>query len=73
MPEAPEALKEHAHKYHGGSWKEYTLAELGHWVHLFVKRAVHRSDSEKKKKDLHDARNYWRMMGAHLDAAETDI
>jgi hypothetical protein len=72
MPNVPEELAEHAHKYHSGAWQEYTLDELGHWVHLFVKRATHRSDTEKKKKDLHDARNYWRMMGAHIDAADVE-
>jgi hypothetical protein len=73
MPDIPEALKEHAQDYKNKAWMQYSLDELGHWVHLLVKRAEHRSNAEKKKKDIHDARNYWRMMGVYIDAAETDL
>lgn len=71
--ETPVALKEHESKYANKAWMQYSLQELGNWVHLLATRAGHRTNVEKKKKDLHDARNYWRMMGAHLDALETDI
>jgi len=58
------------------SYKNYTIAELGHWVHLSVKRAGNREFSEKpgevlekREKDLMDAQNYLDMMQAHIDAA----
>lgn len=72
MPEVatPDSLKPHQSKYHEGAWKEYTLAELGQWVHLLAKRASHRKNAEKRAKDFDDARNYYAMMGAHLDALE---
>lgn len=64
----PACLDEHQHKYNEGAWQEYTLQELGNWVHLFVKRASHRSCPDKRAKDLHDAQNYLNMMQAHIDA-----
>jgi hypothetical protein len=66
--EQPVGLKEHEAKYHANAWEAYTLEELGHWVHLFAKRSEHRSDAEKKKKDLTDAQNYLDMMQAKLNA-----
>lgn len=67
---SPDSLKEHEPKFKPSAWQDYSLQELGNWVHLFHKRAEHRSDAEKRAKDLLDARNYWRMMGSWLDAAE---
>lgn len=67
--ELPKSCEKHQSKYHGNAWKDYTLAELGQWVHLFVKRAAHRSDTTKRAKDLSDAQNYLHMMQAHIDAA----
>lgn len=67
-PVLPESCEEHQPKYVEGIWKQYTLSELGNWVHLFAKRSQHRNDLEKKKKDLTDAQNYLNMMQAHLDA-----
>ena len=55
--------------YNPGAWEAYTLAELGWWVHLLTKRAEHRSNPEKRAKDLHDASNYLAMMEAKLEAA----
>jgi hypothetical protein len=68
---APEELRLHEPDYKPGAWRQYTLAELGQWVHLLATRAGHRADAAKRKKDLDDARNYWRMMGACLDELET--
>ena len=65
----PESCEEHQSKYYGNTWKLYSLAELGQWVHLFVKRAHHRSDTAERAKDLTDAQNYLDMMQAHIDAA----
>lgn len=60
----------HEHDYQSAAWQQYTMAELGQWVHLLTTRAGHRSNADKRKKDLYDARNYWSMMGAILDAME---
>ena len=70
-PKPPEEIEEHSKDYYIGSWADYSLQELGDWVHLLHKRATHRTNLEKKEKDLRDARNYWIMMGAWLDEAET--
>ena len=70
-PEPPKEIKDNSKDYNIGSWADYSLQELGSWVHLLHKRATHRTNLEKKEKDLHDARNYWIMMGAWLDEAET--
>ena len=66
----PESCVEHQPKYHSLAWMQYTLAELGQWVHLFVKRAGHRKNAAKRNKDLTDAQNYLDMMQAHIDAAK---
>jgi len=66
----PKSCEEHQPKYHNLAWMQYTLAELGQWVHLFVKRAGHRKDTVKREKDLTDAQNYLDMMQAHIDAVK---
>ena len=66
----PESIKPHADDYRNKSWTEYTLHELGCWVHVLAKRSQHRDNPEKKAKDLYDARNYWTMMGAMLTELE---
>lgn len=66
----PESITQHEPKYKANVWQDYTLQELGNWVHLFTKRAGHRSDPEKKAKDLADARDYHAMMLSHIEAAE---
>ena len=43
----PESIKEHQSKYKEGIWQTYSVHELGMWVHLFLKRATHRSDKTK--------------------------
>jgi hypothetical protein len=68
-PETPAEIMPHANKYIPDAWRDYTVQELGQWVHLLHKRASHRADAEKKAKDIDDAKNYWRMIGKHLDAA----
>lgn len=64
----PNEIKSYESDYKPDAWKEYSLVELGMWVHLLHKRAGMRSDPKKREKDLWDARNYWSMMGAWLDA-----
>jgi len=54
----PEGLREHQKDYREGAWREYTAEELQWWVRLLTKRAGHRTNPEKRDKDLHDAANY---------------
>lgn len=70
-PQTPEGLNDHSQSYNPDAWKQYTIQELGSWVHLFVKRAGHRSDPDKRAKDLADAQNYLDMIQSHLDAAKS--
>lgn len=68
-----DALKPHEPNYKPAAWQNYTLQELGEWVHLLVKRSRHRSDAKKREKDLYDARNYYLMMGKMLEAEEATL
>ena len=70
---SPQSLATHEDKYKPQAWQQYTLQELGEWVHLFHKRAGHRSDKDKAHKDLTDARNYLDMMKEYLDDAEEKL
>ena len=63
----PESAKQYENNYRSEAWQEYTLAELGQWVHLCAKRASHRANADKRSKDLRDAQNYLDMMQAKLD------
>lgn len=71
----PEHLKERANEFIDNSWKTYTVQELGSWVHLFLKRAAHRSPDQqvKIKKDIADAQNYLTMMQAHVNYARETL
>jgi len=53
--------------YKTDAWKEYYIDELQSWVTLLVKRATHRNNIEKAKKDLQDARNYLDMLESSLE------
>lgn len=66
--DTPDQIKDHADDYADNAWTAYTLDELGHFVHLLAKRSTHRTDEAKRRKDIYDARNYLRMMEAHLDS-----
>lgn len=70
MAETPQGCQAHQPDYKAKAWELYSLAELGQWVHLLVKRAEHRSSLPKKHKDLYDAQNYLSMMQAKLDEAK---
>lgn len=63
-------ISEHQKDYKPEAWEAYSFAELGEWVHLLSKRAEHRENPEKRKKDLYDARNYLAMMDAKLKKLE---
>ncbi len=67
-PETPVSILPHQEKYREGAWNEYTMLELGMWVHLLSTRAEHRTDPTKREKDLTDAANYLDMMRAKLAA-----
>lgn len=56
------SIEKHQKDYKPEAWKQYTLGELGMWVHLLTKRAGHRSNQEKREKDLYDASNYLWML-----------
>jgi hypothetical protein len=62
-------LEAHAIDYKDQAWKQYSIEELGQWVHLFVKRASHRTNGEKRDKDLYDAQNYLLMIQEHINQA----
>jgi hypothetical protein len=72
-PAVPAELAPHQGDYKSQAWANYTLQELGSFVHLLAKRSQHRTDKAKAKKDLYDARNYLRMMEAHLDHLNTTV
>jgi hypothetical protein len=64
----PESLAAHQPDYRENAWNEYTIAELGWFVHLLAKRAGHRANPEKRAKDLTDAQNYLDVIQAKLNA-----
>lgn len=66
----PETIKAHASDYKDQAWRQYSIQELGNFVHLLVKRSSHRAEPEKRKKDLYDARNYLAMIEAHISEAD---
>jgi len=66
----PEGCEPHQADYKPHAWENYTLAELGWWIHLLTKRAEHRSNPEKRAKDLHAAENYSSMIQAKLEEAK---
>lgn len=70
--EQPKEIAAHSKEYKPQAWQAYNIQELGMWVHLFAKRAEHRTDSEKRRKDLYDARNYLKMIEAHLDKLDAE-
>lgn len=69
----PESIEHHQVDYKQNAWQQYSLQELGNWVHLFVKRSEHRQNKEKARKDLHDAQNYLNIMQAYIDDAVSKI
>ena len=56
------SIKKHEKDYKPKAWEQYTLGELGMWVHLLTKRAEMRNNQVKKEKDLYDASNYRWML-----------
>lgn len=62
----PDSIKAHSADYKNGSFAEYSFEELGHWIHLLMKRATHRANLEKAEKDMYDAQNYLDIMQEKL-------
>ncbi len=58
-------LEENQPNYKKEAWKNYTDEELRWWIKLLRKRAGHRSDPEKRTKDLKDASNYELMLSGN--------
>ena len=73
MEEYNMGIEKHQEDYRPNVWQNYSLQELGEWVHLFMKRAGHRSNPEKAAKDIYDARNYLSMMVMIIDEEEKNI
>ena len=71
--QTPEEIKEHSPRFYDNAWENYSLQELGSWVHLFVKRAYHRREKDKIRKDLTDAENYLQMMQSHINEAKETL
>jgi len=65
-------LSEHQSKFKVKSWKNYTDEELRWWIKLLRKRAEHRSDEDKRTKDLKDASNYELMLNESVKYNITD-
>ena len=68
--ETPTSILNDEPNYKPAAWQEYSLSELGQWVHLLAKRSQMRQNPEKAAKDLSDAQAYLDMMKAHLDYLE---
>lgn len=66
-------LKIHQPDYHPNSWEEYSFQELGDIIGFFAKRATHRANKEKLRKDLYDAKNYLYMMREKLKAVSEGL
>jgi hypothetical protein len=64
-------MEKHEKDYKAEAWKNYSFHELAWWVHLMTIRAEHRSNPDKRAKDLYDARNYLSMMDAKLKELES--
>ena len=60
--EGIDRLDVHKPDYKTNSWEEYSFEELGSTVAFFSKRAGHRQNKEKLRKDLYDGKNYLTML-----------
>lgn len=69
----PETIKTHEPYYQPDAWKQYSVRELGDWVHLLLRRADMRVPGPKRDKDIADAQNYLDMIQSHVDAAKVKV
>jgi len=72
-PKTPNSILKHRDKYIDGSWRDYSLQELGNFVHNLAKRSQNRANLYGKEKDLEDAQNYLNMMQAHIDEYKLEL
>lgn len=70
--ELDKMLDENQSKFKTGAWKNYTDEELRWWIKLLRKRAEHRTDEDKKYKDLKDANNYELMLSESIKYDKTN-
>ena len=62
MVEGINRLDVHKPDYKSDSWEEYSFTELSNAIAFFSKRAGHRTNQEKLRKDLYDGKNYLTML-----------
>jgi len=60
--ELKDMLNQHQHKFKPEAWRGYSTEELEWWSKLLRKRATHRTDEAKIRKDIRDAENYELML-----------
>ena len=66
-------IAKHQADYKPDIWRNYTIEELGNWIHLFNKRATHRTNNERARKDLYDAKNYLWMIKENLKSTARSL
>jgi hypothetical protein len=71
--ETPASIVKDETSYKPAAWHDYSIQELGNWVHLFAKRSGMRSDKAKAMKDLADAQAYLDMIQSHLNDAKAKM
>jgi len=55
-------LKKHQKDYRPNAFQEYSPTDLANAVAFLIKRATHRLNTKKAKKDLYDAKNYFGIL-----------
>lgn len=73
QPQLPPSCADHQPKFKPNVWRDYTVAELGAWVGLFLKRATHRTQQQDAARDLDNAQNYFDMIQAHINATAENV
>jgi len=66
-------IEKHQEDYKKKAWEDYSIFELGMWVHLFHERSLHRNNGEKAHKDIYDAKNYLWMIEQKLKARAEEL
>ena len=60
-------LSKHDKDYNPDAWMDYDEDEYLYWIRLLTKRATMRTNTDKMKKDLYDAKNYMWMLEQYLE------
>lgn len=71
--QTPAEISAHEPKYTKDAWMQYTVPQLGHAVDFFISRSYHRALKNQAKKDVVDAKNYARMIMAHVERREKEL